>query len=479
MFKQLQKLLLIALLCVPWVTQAQELGDYTFSTGTDDSLWVDMSSATQILTCSGNDGLASAVQNIGFSFPFGESVYTQYSVNTDGNLRLGGTVTGTSSYSTPFSSSNANTNSPKINAFGCDGYGVSGSHYVKALATQDDNGDDMLVVEFCMGTYTSSTRNNLYKWQIHLHPSGDIDIVFPDASGIPATAPAVAHQCGMCVNASDGWVISSSTNTATHFTAGSSTTNASGTWFDAGRYYHFERPVITCPKPAWALATAVGIDEATVYWTPGGQESQWIVMLGDSVVNDAVVDTFYTFDNLNTNTVYNVGIRALCGAGDTSNSREVSFRTLCTLLDSLPYSYGFDDLATGSSTVRPEIPCWHHLNNGTTYFGYPYVSSTNHTGGRSLYWYGNTTATTYGDYQMVVLPGVDTNIYPINTLQLHFWARPSSTSYSPVFQVGVMTDPTDASTFQNVQTVNVQNVTTWQEFTVIFGNYTGPGQPFA
>ena len=87
MQKHLQKLLLlVAMMLVPWVTQAQTLDDYSFSTGIDTSKWVNMSSATQILTPSASDGLASSVQNIGFSFPFGGSTYTQYSVNTDGNL---------------------------------------------------------------------------------------------------------------------------------------------------------------------------------------------------------------------------------------------------------------------------------------------------------------------------------------------------------------------------------------------------------
>ena len=161
MQKHVQKFLLfVAMMLISWVTQAQTLDDYSFSTGVDTTKWIDMSSATQILspTGTGNDGLASSVQNIGFSFPFAASTYTQYSVNTDGNLRLGSTVTGTGSYSTPFSATNANNNSPKINAFGCDGYGVTGSHYVKALLTEDANGDTLLVVEFCMGTYTSTTK---------------------------------------------------------------------------------------------------------------------------------------------------------------------------------------------------------------------------------------------------------------------------------------------------------------------------------
>ena len=130
MKKHVQCLLLLAALLLPWATQAQSytLANYGFTTGVDASKWVNMTGSTQILTPSGSDGLASSVQTIGFSFPFGGTNYTQYSVNTDGNLRLGATVTGTSSYTTPFSSSAANQNNPKINAFGCDGYGVSGSH---------------------------------------------------------------------------------------------------------------------------------------------------------------------------------------------------------------------------------------------------------------------------------------------------------------------------------------------------------------
>ena len=175
MQKKLQKLLFIVLMiAVPWVSQAQSLGMYTYSTGVDTTKWIDMSSATQILTPSNSDGLASAVQNIGFSFDFGEGSYTQYSVNTDGNLRLGSTVTGTSNYTTPFTSNNSNVNNPKINAFGCDGYGVTGVHYVKAQNTVNADYDSLLVVEFCTGTFNSTTRNELYKWQVHLYPNGNI-----------------------------------------------------------------------------------------------------------------------------------------------------------------------------------------------------------------------------------------------------------------------------------------------------------------
>ena len=65
MVKQLQKLLfLAAMLFVPWVTQAQTLEDYSFLTGVDTTKWIDMSSATQILTPANSDGMASTVDSL-------------------------------------------------------------------------------------------------------------------------------------------------------------------------------------------------------------------------------------------------------------------------------------------------------------------------------------------------------------------------------------------------------------------------------
>ena len=59
MKRNVQRLLLVAVLMLSWPVQAQMLGDYIFSTGTDMSKWVSMTSATQILTPSNNDALAS------------------------------------------------------------------------------------------------------------------------------------------------------------------------------------------------------------------------------------------------------------------------------------------------------------------------------------------------------------------------------------------------------------------------------------
>ena len=71
---------------------AQSLEDYNFSTGVDASKWITLTSPTALVSSTG-DGVASSVKTIGFTFNFAGTNYTQYSVNSDGNLRFGSTAT--------------------------------------------------------------------------------------------------------------------------------------------------------------------------------------------------------------------------------------------------------------------------------------------------------------------------------------------------------------------------------------------------
>ena len=158
-------LIAAAMLLLPAAAGAQTLANYFRAYSTDWSdwsgKWIDIPHTNDLLAAgSGGSGSAdfrvSTVQNIGFSFPFSNTLYTQFSVNADGNLRLGSTVTGTGNYSRPFNSSSYSYYAPKINFFGCDGYWDSTMHYVCAKDTTDKMGDRLLVVEFCLGTFTSA-----------------------------------------------------------------------------------------------------------------------------------------------------------------------------------------------------------------------------------------------------------------------------------------------------------------------------------
>lgn len=480
----LRCLALVAALCVGWATNAQTLGEYSFSTGVDANKWVTITDSTNLLGTGNADSRASSLQSIGFSFPFAESVYTQFSVNSDGNLRLGSTVTGTGAYSTPFSSSNSNTNSPKINFLGCDGYFLDSIHYVYAQNMVDANNNSFLAVEFCLGTYSSSTRTQKYKWQVHLYPNGNIQVVM--ASTAPATAPAVANQKGLCVNSQDGWVINSENN-AINFTSGSTTTWSSGTWPSPNTYYVFTRPVFTCPRPAAIAVSNITATTATVSFTPGGSETAWVGTITPGIMGMntlTLTDTIVNLMMLTPNTEYTVSVRALCGEGDTSSARTTSFRTQCTALTALdlPYNENFESYGTGSTSQIS--PCWTKGTNSSTAYPYPYASAAIN-GARGLYFYSNKSSSATGTsyYSYAALPQLDASIN-VSGLTLRFYSKRyfnDADTYRSLIQVGVMTDPADITTFEPVQLVDMTplDISTVQYNEIDFSSYLGTGKYIA
>ena len=462
--------MLLAALLLPWASQAQSLEDYQFSTGTDADRWITITDGTVILespgTGSGNtlgtDSKASEVVPIGFAFPFGEEIYTQFSVNTDGNLRLGATVTGTSNYTNPFSSSNCGLNAPKINFLGCDGK-MKPTGYVKKMVTTNADGDTLLVVEFNTSFYNGYNVNTSADmlWQVHLYKNGNIEIVYP--STVPATTPSVTRQVGMSEDGGNLWLVSQ-LHVATHYTAGQSATIPGNNWPDASRYYRFVRPVISCPKPGALTVADITSSSATLNWIAGGEEEEWLVS-----VNGGAYTTVYEYsivlDNLDANTQYTVVVRALCGEGDTSLPATETFRTRCESIATLPYSYGFEDAAS-SGAAYPLNPCWNKgTNYTTTAYPYPY-SQQKHSGLYSLYMYSTSTY-----YSYAAMPAF---VEDISNLYLSFWAMKTSAAYGHV-AVGVMSDPENIATFDTVALLQVEDLNTWETFDVDFSAYEGNG----
>ncbi len=249
------------------------------------------------------------------------------------------------------------------------------------------------------------------------------------------------------------------------------------------------RAIPNCFWPTSVALESVTSESAELSWVPDPRTpspSGWNIEYGPAGFTQgegeltSATDTTIELTDLLPNTAYDFYVQADCG-GDVSDWASFQFRTACVALDSLPYTQTFEQEATNNSTTAWNVPCWGHLNNGSTYFGYPYLGSSstyNHTAGgtKGLYWNASNTTGTYGDYHCVVLPAVNTDDYPMNTLQVSFWAKSSSTTTNPVFQVGVMTNPNDINSFEPVGVVTVGGNTTWTEYTVAFGTYTGEGQ---
>ena len=245
-----------------------------------------------------------------------------------------------------------------------------------------------------------------------------------------------------------------------------------------------------CSRPSDFTVTSVTHDSVYFSWVDS-VNSNWTIGYGPAGFDFDTCNTFVDFTEtygaigeLTPNTPYDFYLMAVC-SGDTSWFRMLTARTTCVPVDSLPWSQNFESEPTGSESTGSAFPfCMTRLNNGTSSGGYPYVSSSssyNHTpgGSKGLYWYNTTTTGTYGDYQIVVMPGLDPEYISLDTVQFKFWAKSSSDSYYPDFQVGVMTNPNDPASFTQVASVNVGNNTQWAEFTVPLGTYEGTGRYIA
>ena len=232
-----------------------------------------------------------------------------------------------------------------------------------------------------------------------------------------------------------------------------------------------------CTRPDSLTLNSLTQTSVDIGWVDTGYAIEWQYQL-DSGSFNTVHTPHAALSGLTGNTTYAFRVRSVCGGGDTSFWHEITFRTPCDYI-SVPYTQDFESAPVGSNVSSDFVDCWYHHNNGITYWGYPYISDNttyNHTlrGARGLYWHSSTTPYTYGSYQAVVLPPLDTAV-SIGTTQLSFWTKATSTTYTPVFLVGVMTDPNDIATFEAVDTITITGIA-WREVTVPFSGYTGNGR---
>ncbi|MBR3413532.1 MAG: fibronectin type III domain-containing protein [Bacteroidales bacterium] len=476
MQKHLQKLLLIvAMMVVPWVTQGQDVQDYAFTTGVDSTMWITMSSsATHVTAIEGEDDAASSCINIGFPFNFGGTTYTQFSCNSNGRVRLGSTVCSYywSPVFTQLTDASAN-DLPVVAALSMDNTLEASGSYVKyeLVGTAPNR---ILVIEYHTPSEYDEEADQVYYQVQLLEDSSKVRFVY----GTTAATYYDSYQAGLAASATDYLTV----NTNTHAILNSTSATYSN-WPGVYRYYEFTPVIPECPRPGLPSFDSINATSVTFQFEELGSATEWVVSLNG--VEQTVYDTLVTLTGLAPNTLYTLGIASLC-SGDTSNWRTTTFRTACGALTLFPYFQDFESVPTGGSTSTTFVECWHRLNNGTTYFGYPYVSSSssyNHTPGgtKGLYWYGGTTTGTYGDYYYIVLPPVDTTVALMTTMRVNFWAKVSGSSYNPTFHVGVMTDPTDVSTFQLVgsHNINASSSTSWNNFTTEFDNFTGSGNYIA
>ncbi len=468
---------MLAVLFFPLALSAQLGAVYQFSTGIDNTKWYTLTSDSTLLKVgTGDDSYASPVLNIGFTFNFVGADYTQFSVNSDGTVRLGSTAVGTSYYATPFSSANANKYNPKICGLGCDGYlaaatSDSPADYI-AYQLFGSEGDHVLVIEISTGTFNSITRENHYTFQVQL-AEADNSVTLIYSPTAPAAGPAVTYQLGACVDANDIVLFNVANNTMSIYNGGTTENNPIGTWPDAGRYYTIAPNPNPCYPVSSLTASNITASSVTLTWSDTNNTgATYTIYDGDSIIASYINDNTYDIIGLDANTSYTFSVVANCSSDNSSNFSTIHVHTGCNILSALPYTDSFEDTPDGNY----QMPyCWERYasaHTNSTAYPYSYNGSTySHSGSSSLYFYGTTSAS-YSDTMIAIMPELDVTSHPMSGNRVTFWARMGSANNSKNIYVGTMTNPTDPSTFVLVDSVFV-NSNTYNMFSVPMTDATG------
>ncbi|MBQ7734745.1 MAG: fibronectin type III domain-containing protein, partial [Bacteroidales bacterium] len=145
----------------------------------------------------------------------------------------------------------------------------------------------------------------------------------------------------------------------------------------------------------------------------------------------------------------------------------VTYADSCGIF-ALPFFEGFESVSSG----LPECYDKNHANSS-----YPTVNNYYPYQGNSIYVYNYSYSESSNEVPCLILPKVDNQIN-ISELMVQFYGRANSAD--GYFVVGVMSDPTDMSTFTSVQAINPTNTSgTYQQYTAYLGNYDGEGHYIA
>jgi hypothetical protein len=225
----------------------------------------------------------------------------------------------------------------------------------------------------------------------------------------------------------------------------------------------------------WKLDTA-----ALVRWTDTVGAVYYDVAYGPTgfVPDSTTIVTDVRTDSLRLTgllpyTQYDVYVRPECGSFTTHWSPVMTFRTLCSLMDTLPLVEDFETYAVG--THPTVIPCWQGTVSLNTLVAN--LPGDAHSGSKVMRFEWSIYEAVVD--QKIVLPTINTAVLPINTLQLSFWAKNVENTYNRYdparVLVGVMDDPAVDTTFQLVDTIDIVGEE-WSRYDVPLSSYRGMGR---
>ena len=262
-----------------------------------------------------------------------------------------------------------------------------------------------------------------------------------------------------------------------------------------------------CQMPQFQMIQA-GSNNAYIEFVSGGTGYGSTADLFDVIVSDSALadpsvaqaseveymqrgmsDNYVNISGLNSYTTYYVYLRTNCADNESGYTdwAQTTFET--TMLRSLPYTENFNlkrgtsDYATpagwtfGTNIADAKIP-YVYVGTTSSYKQYYSVDSTSYlafTGNAST----SVTPIGQGSYVYAATPELDGNL---QECEVSFWGTAYQYVYNGVkdyaaeLTVGVMTDPTDYTTFTAIKTVNIESAYQFKHFIVSLSGYNGTGR---
>ena len=245
-----------------------------------------------------------------------------------------------------------------------------------------------------------------------------------------------------------------------------------------------------CPAPNNLLVVenSATINSVQLEWTPRGTESAWMVQYKKSVdaewttLAEPATEYPFTLTGLEASSQYEVRVAAWCDTespeGISLFTAPVSFYTACGIVANFPYSEDFNGI-TGSSYDHVLPICWDYINTCTVedFEIYPSVSTTNALFFGSQFevedYYGYTEPADPQD-QYAILPQMD----DLGNKRIKLDARAYSSYYVATFEIGIMSNPADTSTFVSLGSFTPAS-TSYQQFKLNLDSYEGEGKYIA
>ena len=358
--------------------RAQTLVDnYRFSTRVDPTAWIDIAGVDSALIATPDSGVSrygnSWVTNIGFTFAFGGTDYTQFSVNLNGTLRLGSTAVPVSSQTNPLTRTGY---MPMVNAYGAAGEMDAFCHL--RYATLGVDGSHVLVVEARLKVFNSDSA--YVSWQVQLREAtGEVLVVYgPSANtdAVPVTQP------GLAKSVNDILFIDRSTHTVQRFANTSVPTNGAGLWPEVGRCYSFVPDMAVCPYPPAVSMVDAPFDSVRLAWGGVFGGTAWRLAIPLVGIDTVLTDTSFTFGGLEPCVDFTGTLQSICGGDSSLRQRPFGFNSGCGTVHLLPWSDDFQAAVTNDCWAKPYKTSgnrWQRQASNNNYYmrsGFSTVSST-------------------------------------------------------------------------------------------------------